>query len=128
MMKLILNGDAKNKQESSQGVYILGEKLVNSYPYWYQQNGSHAIWFKDRDAYRHWYIGPNEYLGGGMSGIRGPQGIDMSPTRIINGWRYYKYGLWKDAASSEITFKDITPGMHFFAVVFHYQTIIFHIS
>ena len=126
MMKLILNGDAKNEQGIRQGTYILEEKLVNSYPYWLQQNGSNAIWF--RDAYRYWCIGPKEYLGGGMCGIFGPRGIDMSPTRIVNGWRYYKYGLWKDAASSEITFKDITPGMHFFAVVFHYQTIIFHIS
>ena len=127
-MKLILNGDAKKVQGSKQGTYILAEKLVNSYPFWYQQNGSNAIWFKDRDDYRYWYIGPKEYLGGGLAGITGPRGIDVSPTRIIDGWRWYKYGLWKDAASSEVTFIDITPGMHFFSVVFQYQTIIFHIS
>ena len=125
-MKLILNGDAKNTQGSKQGVYILKEKLVNSHPSWLQQNGIHAIWF--RDTHRRWYVGLKEYLGGGISGIRGPRGIDMSPTRIVNGWKYYKDGLYKDAASTEITFKDITPGMHFLALVFHYQTIIFHIS
>ena len=125
-MKLILNGDAKKVQGSKQGTYILAEKLVNSYPYWYQQNGNNALWFIGR--YRRWLLAPKIHLGKDLSGIRGPRGIDLSPTRIIDGWRYYNYGLWKDAASSEITFKDITPGMHFFAVVFHYQTIIFHIS
>ena len=112
LMKLILNGDAKNKQGSRQGTYILGEKLVNSYPYWKQQNGSNAIWFKDRDAYRYWHIGPKVYLGGGMSGIRGPRGIDMSPTRIVNGWRYLdNNGHFQDATNSEILFKDLSHGM-----------------
>ena len=126
MMKLILNGDAKNKQGSKQGIYILREKVINSYPYWEQQNGSNAMWFIGR--YRQWLIGPKNLLGKDWSGIRGPQGIDLSPTSIINGWKYYENGVWKDAVSSEIIFKDLTPGMHFFAVVFHYQTMIFHIS
>ena len=125
-MKLIRDGDTKNNEGNSQGVYILGEKLVNSYPYWYQQNGSNALWFVK--TYRIWMVGPKIHLGQTIGGIIGPRGIDRSPTRIVNGWKYYANGIWKDAASSEIMFKDLTPGMYFFAVVFHYQTINFHIS
>ena len=33
----------------------------------------------------------------------------------------------QDAIASEIIFKDLTPGKHFFKVVIHYQTINFHI-
>ena len=111
MMNLILNSDAKNEQGSKQGIYVLGEKLINSYPYWAQQNGSNAIWF--RETNRRWYIGPKNYLGGGLSGIRGPRGIDRSPTQIINGWRYYDNGIWKDTSASDIIFKDLTPSKLF---------------
>ena len=111
-MKLILNGDAKDTQGvNKQGIYILGEKLVNSYPYWEQQNGINALWF--RDIIRRWYVGPKEYLGEGISGIRGPIGVDKSPTQIVNGWTYNYNGLWKDASNSEIMFKDLSPGKHF---------------
>ena len=110
MMKLILNGDAKNKQGIKQGIYSLGEKLVNSYPYWLKPNGNHALWFSD--TYRRWYIADKEYLGQGVSGIRGPRGIDMSPTRIVNGWRYFdNNGYFKDATNSEILFKDLSHGI-----------------
>ena len=105
---MILNGDAKNIQGGRQGIYILGQKLINSHPYWEQQNGSNAIWFRTT---RCWYVGPKQYLGGSMSGIRGPRGISRSPTQIVNGWRYIgNAGLWKDATVSEIMFKDISPG------------------
>ena len=117
MMKLILNSNAKNEQGSKEGIYVLREKLINSYPYWEQQNGSNAIWF--RETNRRWYIGPKNYLGGGLSGIRGPRGIDRSPTQIINGWRYYDNGIWKDTSASEIIFKDLTPGKRFFKVIIH---------
>ena len=112
MMKLILNGDAKNKHESRQGIYILGQKLVNNHPYWEQQDGSNAIWFRDVWD-RCWFVGPKKYLGGNRSGIRGPRGISRSPTQIVNGWRYIgNAGLWKDATVSEIMFKDISPGTY----------------
>ena len=108
---MILNGDAKNIHPDRQGIYILGQKLINSHPYWEQQNGSNAIWF--RETIRRWYIGPKNYLGGGLAGIRGPRGMDRSPTQIINGWRYYDNGIWKDTSASEIIFKDLTPSKLF---------------
>ena len=109
-MKLILNGDAKNKHESRQGIYILGQKLVNNHPYWEQQDGSNAIWF--RDTYRQWYIGPKESLGESFSFISGPKSQERSPTQISNGWLYYDndYGLWIIETASEIIFIDLTPG------------------
>ena len=107
-MKLILNGDAKNKHESRQGIYILGQKLVNNHPYWEQQDGSNAIWF--RDTYRQWYIGPKESLGEGFSFIVGPKSEERSPTQISNGWVYYGNGLWIIATASDIIFIDLTPG------------------
>ena len=111
MMKLILNGDAKNKHESLQGIYSLGEKLVNSHPYWEQQNGSNALWF-DR-TFREWTVESKIHLGESYGGIVGPKGVDRSPTQIVNGWRYYDNELWKDATISEIIFNDLTPGMQF---------------
>ena len=116
-MKLILNGDTKNTQGSKQGIYFLGEELVNSYPYWYQQNGSNALWFVK--TYRVWMVGPKIHLGQTIGGIIGPRSIDRSPTRIINGWKYFTNGIWKDATSSEIMFKDLTHGIHFFKEVIH---------
>ena len=117
MMKLILNGDAKNKQGNLQGIYSLGERLVNSHPFWEQINGSNAVWFKGRS----WHITEKQYLGKAFADIWGPRGIDRSPTQIINGWRYADYnGIWKDTFASEIIFKDLTPGKHFFKVVIHY--------
>ena len=115
MMKLILNGDANKKQGERQGIYILGEKLVNNHPYWEQQNGSSALWFLK--VIRYWMVGPKTYLGQDHGGIIGPQGIDRSPTRIISGWRYFDNVLWKDAATSEIEFKNLSPGMHLFKLV-----------
>ena len=125
-MKLILNGVASNMHGSKQGIYSLGEKLVNSHPYWEQQNGSNALWF-DR-SFLEWTVGSKMHLGQTIGGIIGPRSIDRSPTKIASGWKYFANGIWKDATSSEIMFKDLTPGMHFFEVVIHYQTINFHIS
>ena len=121
MMKLILDGDAKNKQGNLQGIYSLGERLVNSHPYWEQQNGRNALWFVK--TFRYWMMGPKIHLGQTIGGIIGPRSIDRSPTKIVNGWRYAANGLWKDATVSEIIFNDLTPGMHFFYVVVHYQII-----
>ena len=122
-MKLILNGDAKNTQGSKQGIYILGEKLVNSYPYWYQQNGSNALWF-DR-PFREWTVESKSYLGLSYGGIIGPRGIDRSPTRIASGWKYYENGIWKDATASEIMFRDLSPSKHFYKSLIQYETIRF---
>ena len=113
MMKLILNGNAKNNQGSKQGIYILGERLVNSHPYWEQQNGSNAIWFVK--AFRVWMVGPKTNLGKNFGYIIGPIiGIARSPIQIINGWRYYDNGIWKDTSASEVIFKDLTPSKLFF--------------
>ena len=110
-MKLIRDGDTKNNEGNSQGVYILGEKLVNSYPYWYQQNGSNALWFVK--TYRIWMVGPKIHLGQTIGGIIGPRSIDRSPTNIIRGWKYRSNGSWKDATASELLIKDLSPGMLF---------------
>ena len=115
MMKLILNGDAKNKQGNKQGIYSLGEKLVNSYPYWEEQNGSNALWFVK--TFRYWMMGPKTHLGQDFGGINGPRGIVSSPTKILNGWKYYDNGIWKDATVSEIMFKDLSHSMHNFKLV-----------
>ena len=107
MMKLILNGDAMNRHGSRQGIYILREKLVNNHPYWEQQNGGNAIWFKGKM----WYIAEKQYLGRALGWITGPKGKDRSPTKIVNGWKYFVNGIWKEAATSEIMIKDLSPGM-----------------
>ena len=111
MMKLILDGDAKNKQGSRQGIFVLGEKLVNSHPYWEQQNGSNALWFVK--AHRVWMVGKKTNLGLTIGGIIGPRSIDRSPTNIIRGWKYRSNGSWKDATASELLIKDLSPGMLF---------------
>ena len=120
-MKLILNGNAKNKQGSRQGIYMLSEKLVNHHPYWQQQNGSNALWFV-KEVYT-WAVGPISKLGQFYESIIGPLGIDRSPTRIMNGWRYLdSHGQWKFAIASEIMFKDLSPGMHFFKAFIYCET------
>ena len=109
MIKLILNGEAKNMQGRTQGIYSLGEKLLNSNPYWEQQDGSNALWFNLK--FREWTVGPKIYLGQEYGVITGPTGIDKSPTNIVNGWRYDGNGIWKEAATSEILIKDLSLGM-----------------
>ena len=123
-MELILAGQAKSLMVLNiNGTYLFKGDLVNSYPYWVQENGGNAIWF--RDGYRRWYLGPKEYIGGYHSDISlmGPRGIDKAPTRIILGWSYLENGTRISAATSEIVFKDLSPGMHFFfKAVIHYKT------
>ena len=125
MMKLMLNGDAKNKHVERQGIYILGKNFVNNHPYWGQQNGSYALWFVN--GVRYWILGGKIDLGQNYGWIAGPSGIDRSPTQIVNGWRYAAYGRWLDAYASEIMFKDLTTGIKFSKLVIHYETINFHI-
>ena len=119
-MKLILNGVASNMHGSKQGIYSLGEKLVNSYPFWEQQNGNNALWFVK--TYRLWMVGPKIHLGQTNGGIIGPRSIDRSPTNIINWWRYADYnGIRNDATASEILFKDLSPSMPYFKSVNPYK-------
>ena len=97
------------------GTYHLQDALVNSHPYWAKQDGSNAIWF-DFD-YRCWVLGPKEYVGITSritTYIVGPRGIDRSPTKIKNEWKYYDYDKeqWRWANTSEITFKDMNPSRH----------------
>ena len=117
MIDLVLNGPAK-ALSWFHGIYHLQDKLVNSYPYWHQIDGDYGIWFGKRSSFdfpyltiykRRWFLGPKKILGQDLGLIMGPLGIDISPTRIGNGWSYYYQG-WNEAASSEIIFQDISPG------------------
>ena len=108
VMELILMSDAKELHKEKQGIYFLKDKLINNHPYWEQQNGTNALWFQ---KFYGWMVGPKTNLGHDIGGIIGPKGIDRSPTKILNGWKYAANGLWKDAASSEIMIKDLSPGM-----------------
>ena len=117
-MKLVLAGQAKTLEALNlQGIYHLQKELVNSYPFWNQLNGNNAIWFgrryvaewwKEKKSYRYWHVGQKKYLGGDIGEILGPRGIDISPSRITSGWRYYSDG-WKEAEFSEIIFQDLSP-------------------
>ena len=120
-MKLILAGQAKSLEPLKlHGIYHLQDELVNNYPCWNQQNGSYSIWFikeyfgdwgidgQERNSGRYWYVGPKEGNGENHKSIMGPRGIDISPSRIRYGWKYYHDG-WKEAAPSEIIFQDVSP-------------------
>ena len=109
VIELVLGGQAKSLEPLNlHGIYHLQDEHVNNYPYWYQINGSHAIWFFD--STRRWYLGPKQYLGGQHYDINliGPRGIDKAPTQIRKGWKYW-HNAWKDAADSEIIFQDLSP-------------------
>ena len=118
MMKLVLAGQAKSLLPLGlDGIYHLQDELVNTHPFWNQVNGNNSIWFGKEDFigflrarrnYRYWHIGPKEHLGTNMGNILGPRGIDISPTRLTNGWRLYSNGL-KEVAPFEITFQDQSP-------------------
>ena len=120
-MKLALDGQSKSLEPLNlQGIYKLQVELVNEYPCWNQLNGIYSIWFgkeyfgdyslngRERKSGRYWHIGPKEHLGDDTGDIMGPGGIDISPSRIKSGWRYY-YDGWKEAAPSEIIFQDLSP-------------------
>ena len=46
-MKITLKNDAKNDQNSKEGVYILESELVNRKPSWSQLIGTNKIWWLD---------------------------------------------------------------------------------
>jgi len=76
-LELTLAGKAKEERWTSPGTYILGNSLVNGYPYWLKADESQAIWFSK--AASSWSVDRKENLGTNVGGIQGPKGKDSYP-------------------------------------------------
>ena len=112
--KLELSLDGKAREQSiygREGVYVLGDGLVNGYPNWILNNGSQAMWFSKISSA--WFVSDKENLGTDYGGISGPYGNDSYPNEIKHGWSYYDDN-WQDAGPNDIIFNVIgtVPNLH----------------
>ena len=106
IMKLKLGGKVKKLYEHISGIYMLESNLVNSYPYWIQQNGDRAIWYDEIG--KKWNLGHQKYNGrNGWMEILGPFGNDKPPSQIFQHWKYYD-NSWIEASHSDIIFEDLS--------------------
>ena len=93
-MKLELTETGKANEnilvEWSKGIFILGEDLLNGFPYWLKTAStteqSRALWFDE--ARSSWSIGEISELGNSFKGfIYGPIGNSSFPNEIQQGWQ-----------------------------------------
>ena len=102
-MELVLDGDMMEKHSITQGNYTLGEGLVNGLPYWYQQDGKHAIWSYWSSR---WMVGQKKDLGKTSGYIFVKMDSIVWPTQVLDGFRYTSLGTWQYASLNEVVLKD----------------------
>ena len=106
MMELVLDGNVKEVQSKKQGNYTLGDGLVNGFPYWYQQDGKHAIWSALVSFGWIWLVGDKEGLGYSVGGMYVQYDTKIWPTQILDGFRYYLSSSLQSASLNDVFFKD----------------------
>ena len=104
-MNLILAGHVLSAHATKQGYYYLEKEKSNGFPYWKQQNGSHAIWFQ-KSWYNGWTIGDIDSLGQDYDGIIGPHDVSKWPMLIPEGFKFWNVSNWQSATKSDLAFED----------------------
>lgn len=105
-MHLILTGNAKTHQSTTEGYYLLAANNSNGYPYWKQINGDYAIWFQI-SSHTGWTVGDRDFLGQDYSGaIIGPNDFTVWPNMISDVYHYWDGSNYQKASTSEIVFQE----------------------
>ena len=103
-LELTLNGKAKEKQSSKEGIYSIADGKTNGYHYWVKEDQKQALWF-DKVGSR-WKIGSLGNLGSATGGIRGPKGKDSYPHEV-KGYTFFDGEDWPVAGPKDVVFKVI---------------------
>ena len=86
--RITLRDRALAKHSAKSGIYLCQASLVNERNHWLQIDGKNAIWYDN--VFNNWKIGTTDNLGTIVSGIKGPENLDVLPHNIITPyWGYY---------------------------------------
>ena len=102
-MKLIvkLEGEAKKIQGQREGLYIIGDRLVNNRSHWVQENRKNVLWYDE--TYGNWKIGLLSGLGNNTAGLRSKSAIVVNRTQYAPEgpekciWDFFDGTNWKSA-------------------------------